>query len=116
MMNHSEQGQRMPDNSNGHSIGSPRPQQSQQNGAGGAPGELYPPVAGGAHRPAMMNRAEKFEDEKRRIIESCFSKRDADGSCQKSLPSLEPKYIVDVCGLMQPSDSQRVLYYPHPNH
>ncbi|KAL9115207.1 MAG: hypothetical protein Q9227_001001 [Pyrenula ochraceoflavens] len=27
-----------------------------------------------------MNRAEKFEDEKRRIIESCFSKKDPDGS------------------------------------
>lgn len=27
-----------------------------------------------------MSRAERFEDEKRRIIESCFSKRDDDGS------------------------------------
>ena len=27
-----------------------------------------------------MNRAEKFEDEKKRFIESCFSKIDADGS------------------------------------
>lgn len=27
-----------------------------------------------------MTRAEKFEDEKRRIIESCFGKREADGS------------------------------------
>lgn len=27
-----------------------------------------------------MSRAERFEDEKRRIIESCFSKRDEDGS------------------------------------
>ncbi|KAK4190915.1 putative exocyst complex component 1 [Podospora australis] len=27
-----------------------------------------------------MNRAERFEDEKRRIIESCFNKRDDDGS------------------------------------
>ena len=26
------------------------------------------------------NRAERFEDEKRRIIESCFAKRDEDGS------------------------------------
>ncbi|KAI3391066.1 hypothetical protein diail_8071 [Diaporthe ilicicola] len=29
---------------------------------------------------AGMSRAERFEDEKRRIIESCFSKRDEDGS------------------------------------
>ncbi|GAP88416.1 putative exocyst complex component Sec3 [Rosellinia necatrix] len=27
-----------------------------------------------------MNRAEKFEDEKRRIVESCFNKKDPDGS------------------------------------
>lgn len=27
-----------------------------------------------------MNRAERFEDEKRRIIESCFTKKDEDGS------------------------------------
>jgi exocyst complex component 1 len=29
---------------------------------------------------AAMSRAEKFEDEKRRFIESCFSKKDNDGS------------------------------------
>ena len=29
-----------------------------------------------------MSRAERFEDEKRRIIESCFSKKDEDGSCK----------------------------------
>lgn len=27
-----------------------------------------------------MSRAERFEDEKRRIMESCFSKKDPDGS------------------------------------
>lgn len=27
-----------------------------------------------------MTRAEKFEDERRRIIESCFGKKEADGS------------------------------------
>jgi hypothetical protein len=27
-----------------------------------------------------MSRAEKFEDEKRRIIESCFSKKNEDGT------------------------------------
>lgn len=30
--------------------------------------------------PTTMSRAEKFEDEKRRLIRSCFSKRDPDGS------------------------------------
>ena len=29
-----------------------------------------------------MSRAEMFEDEKRRIIESCFGKKEADGSGQ----------------------------------
>ncbi len=29
-----------------------------------------------------MSRAEKFEDEKRRIIDSCFGKKDEDGSCK----------------------------------
>lgn len=28
-------------------------------------------------------RAERFEDEKRRIIESCFAKRDEDGSSEQ---------------------------------
>lgn len=35
---------------------------------------------------AGLSRAERFEDEKRRIIESCFSKRDDDGSGQAPLP------------------------------
>jgi hypothetical protein len=29
-----------------------------------------------------MTRAQMFEDEKRRIIDSCFGKRDEDGSCK----------------------------------
>ncbi|KAL8683555.1 MAG: hypothetical protein Q9186_000467 [Xanthomendoza sp. 1 TL-2023] len=69
----------MRDHSNGNSNGPPRSPPTRQNGSGGAPGGLYPPGAGGAARPTM-SRAEKFEDEKRRIIESCFSKTDADGS------------------------------------
>jgi hypothetical protein len=28
-----------------------------------------------------MSRAEKFEDEKKRIIQSCYSKKDTDGTC-----------------------------------
>lgn len=32
----------------------------------------------------LMSRAEKFEDEKRRIIESCFGKRETDGSISES--------------------------------
>jgi hypothetical protein len=41
-------------------------------------------VSGGVSNSIMsngMNRAERFEDEKRRIIESCFGKKDSeDGS------------------------------------
>lgn len=33
-----------------------------------------------------LTRAERFEDEKRRIIESCFSKRDDDGSGEQPFP------------------------------
>lgn len=39
-----------------------------RNGSGGFPGSTG------------MSRAEKFEDEKRRLVQSCFSKRDTDGS------------------------------------
>lgn len=28
-----------------------------------------------------MSRAEKFEDEKKRIAQSCFSKKESDGTC-----------------------------------
>ncbi|KAK2736840.1 hypothetical protein FQN57_000520 [Myotisia sp. PD_48] len=34
--------------------------------------------------PSAMSRADKFEDEKRRIIQSCFSKKDNDGSTLES--------------------------------
>jgi exocyst complex component 1 len=34
-----------------------------------------------ANRAAVMSRAEKFEDEKRRIMETCFGKQDESGGC-----------------------------------
>ena len=36
--------------------------------------------ADGAGPGAAASRAERFEDEKRRIIETCFNKKDTDGS------------------------------------
>lgn len=45
-----------------------------------------------------MSRAERFEDEKERIIESCFSKRDADGSGQY----LRTKEVSLVAVLIRP--------------
>ncbi|KAF4336416.1 hypothetical protein FBEOM_9707 [Fusarium beomiforme] len=38
------------------------------------------PNGGGPGAAAASSRAERFEDEKRRIIESCFNKKDVDGS------------------------------------
>lgn len=45
---------------------------------------------GGAGAPEdnPMNRAQRFEDEKQRIIVSCFSKRDETGSCRSFTFSL----------------------------
>jgi hypothetical protein len=39
---------------------------------------------GGVNGNNGMTRAERFEDEKRRIIESCFGKKDDDGSCKRN--------------------------------
>lgn len=44
---------------------------------------------GGPGAAAAASRAERFEDEKRRIIESCFNKKDVDGS-RKSFSQLLP--------------------------
>jgi exocyst complex component 1 len=41
-----------------------------------------------------MSRAERFEDEKRRIIDSCFGKRDEDGSCEITW---SPRDLLDGC-------------------
>ncbi|KAF7558480.1 hypothetical protein G7046_g5673 [Stylonectria norvegica] len=52
--------------------------------AAAVPAELLVPMdranGAGAGPGAAANRAERFEDEKRRIIESCFGKKDVDGS------------------------------------
>ncbi|KAK7742346.1 hypothetical protein SLS53_004491 [Cytospora paraplurivora] len=40
-----------------------------------------------------LSRAERFEDEKRRIIDSCFSKRESDGSA-RSPQSQKPRVII----------------------
>ncbi|KLJ13606.1 hypothetical protein EMPG_11442 [Blastomyces silverae] len=49
-----------------------RPMADVRNGSGANPG------------PMGMSRAERFEDEKRRLIQSCFSKQDVDGSVLES--------------------------------
>jgi len=65
----------------------PRPQgpfgRGPPSGSSAGPSVRPPPITvnGGAQVPGeTMSRAEKFEDEKRRIIESCFGKKEPDGS------------------------------------
>ena len=48
-------------------------------------GQAVPDVANNAN--GGMSRAERFEDEKRRIIESCFSKKDQDDACMDIPPT-----------------------------
>lgn len=41
----------------------------------------------GAAGDGSTSRAHLFQDEKRRIISSCFSKQDSDGACMLASPS-----------------------------
>lgn len=45
----------------------------------------------GGAAPVTMSRAERFEDEKRRIIDSCFGKKDVDGSSRSHFESCTAK-------------------------
>lgn len=46
----------------------------------------------------QKSRAEMFEDEKRRIIDSCFNKREPDGSCAfASLEAATRSFIPSTC-------------------
>ena len=65
-----------------------------------------------------MSRAEKFEDEKRRIIESAFSKKEADGSGIEAYDRLvssdrrkRKEHLLTVVLLL----SLRIIHYPHPH-
>ena len=82
-MNASNLGQRYRGPSNGAQIGpGPRLGQDIRNGSA-APGIDLPSASNAGYPPgAQMSRAEKFEDEKKRIIDSLFSKKDPDGSCK----------------------------------
>ncbi len=54
-----------------------RPVDDGRPGTGPPPPLRSPPQSS----PGDMNRAERFQDEKRRIIESCFSKVESSGQC-----------------------------------
>jgi hypothetical protein len=55
----------------------------------------------------QMSRAEKFEDEKRRIIETCFGKKEDDGSSEVLRLPIE--------SLEADSHSIRILHHAHPH-
>ncbi|KAI4284463.1 MAG: hypothetical protein L6R35_004911, partial [Caloplaca aegaea] len=77
IMDAREAGQRMRAPPNGNTNSQPRQVHLQQNAGSAAVNGSHPP------RPPM-SRAERFEDEKKRIIDSCFSKTDTDGSVTES--------------------------------
>lgn len=69
---------------------------SSRNGPGGVNG-------------SGMSRAERFEDEKRRIIDSCFGKKDPDGSCK-----ISPVCAGDVSYMLTPcSSSIRIIHHTY---
>ncbi|KAL9103100.1 MAG: hypothetical protein Q9163_001811 [Psora crenata] len=84
-MNPSNNGQRYRGPSNGAHVG-PGPRLGEDIRNGNAAAGFGPPSAsnGRLQVGAQMSRAEKFEDEKKRIIDSLFSKKDQDGSSPES--------------------------------
>ncbi|KAH3985315.1 hypothetical protein HBH70_046860 [Parastagonospora nodorum] len=62
-------------------LGDPRAPPSRPS-TGGARGS--PSAASSTSTPSAMSRAERFDDERRRITESCFSKTDDQGQLQES--------------------------------
>jgi hypothetical protein len=63
---------------------------SSRNGSGG--------VNGGVSNGAL-SRAERFEDEKKRIISSCFEKKDEDGSRKFRENRCRRKVATNISGL-----------------
>ncbi|KAL6717652.1 hypothetical protein ACLMJK_005567 [Lecanora helva] len=73
--------------SNGAPLGpGGRPVQDQRNAStmSSASGLAQPPRSDRGNAGSPMSRAEKFEDEKKRIIQSCFGKKEPDGSISES--------------------------------
>lgn len=81
-MNVSNTTQRLRGASNGATGPGGRPLHDSRTGSNNS---VVNGASGGSDRNApgpQMSRAEKFEDEKRRIIESCFGKKDSDGASE----------------------------------
>jgi len=47
-----------------------------------------------------MSRAEKFEDEKRRITQSCFAKKESDGTCMWITSTFPPSTMTRCHALL----------------
>jgi len=79
-------------------------------------------ASGGRDRNAsgpQMSRAEKFEDEKRRIIESCFGKKEPDGASElrATAPSgsfelTSTQYLSPILPIFESRKMQRTLRAP----
>lgn len=77
---------------------------------------------------SQKSRAEMFEDEKRRIIDSCFNKREPDGSCTSVLESPLPAFVAlqslqslpfvvaELTDLLFRPISTRNIHNSHPHH
>ncbi|KAH8725025.1 exocyst complex component Sec3-domain-containing protein [Phaeosphaeriaceae sp. PMI808] len=83
-------------------MGDSRPPPPNRPPAGGARG---PPSSTSSSTPSAMSRAERFDDERRRITESCFGKVDDQGQLQES-------YITHIRVL---EDAQHPQSPPPPN-
>ena len=81
-MNVSNSGQRLrgPPPNGAPLIPGARPSLDQRNGSGPSGANTTSGASDRSVSGTQMSRAEKFEDEKRRIIESCFGKKEPDGS------------------------------------
>ena len=62
-----------------------------------ANGLVVKPPLNGCRDMASMSRAERFEDEKRRIIDSCFTKREPDGACEDLMRIMCASYLLMLC-------------------
>ena len=85
-MSTSDTTQRARGPSNGVPVGlGARPVHDQRNVStmSSTSGFSQPSYANGSNSGAQMSRAEKFEDEKRRIIQSCFGKKEPDGASKR---------------------------------
>lgn len=72
-------------------------------------------VSNGSGSANGVSKAEKFEDEKRRIVESCFSKKDPDGSCMMTPERTDTRDNLWYDADMFAFSSGRILHHAYTN-